>query len=739
MTKDVSMLEQANEIYSSALRCKEDRDYEQAVVLFRKAITILESEAATGSKLCHAFYQVGVCFRYLGNYDDSIQFLEKALASKVKKTDSFVSSVHHRLAIALRCRGEYASAIYHYQRAIAIQERQNPGIGSFPLVLSFVGLAAAYCELGNYHESEDLIDKAFAVVACIGSESEASGLTSYHYGILCEEKEKWDLAMENFVQARVIFENFQNHEMVASCEREIAMVNTRLGNYSRASEFLNRALRALMSTGRLTVELAAVYNAKGFLSTAKPDYDDALLYFAESEKILAETVSCSLEFAKTCAGIADVLLAQGNLADALWRFQQALSIYDCHHCRCSAVSTIAHKIEVLEAKIAAENEMQTGIRTAVAIPVAIQLQQSMVPGAPVVANRLHSAEIRSSTTHCPSVLAWPAEDNSFAGRLPLAESISGKLTILGEHHSPFGFTGSPLAKTPIFAETDFDCAEELLDSVAKPESTNAKSSLLESTRSCPKIAENNALILVVVNDDNQSDDNEWIATLNKQFELVVVDSPPSAISFLQEGTTMPDIIVSKLQLREESGDDLQLTPDNGALFVQLVRKAGHSIPIVTYGSSFIRLDLNETETIQLEGDGVVFGSQNLCQVISKCIADANQISTTREYEESAANSDLDIESPVGRLDNGNLSHSAIKNNDVPSPLGIQAPNDAETNDNQIQNAQLTGLDEVSERMPNVEGPTADAERCVGKRCTNAEPPAYYFSSELSDHDEDDLS
>jgi hypothetical protein len=50
MTKEVSMLEQADELYLSALRCKEDRNYEQAVVDFRKVISTTALSLATGRK-----------------------------------------------------------------------------------------------------------------------------------------------------------------------------------------------------------------------------------------------------------------------------------------------------------------------------------------------------------------------------------------------------------------------------------------------------------------------------------------------------------------------------------------------------------------------------------------------------------------------------------------------------------------------------------------------------------------
>ena len=44
------MLEQADELYLSALRCKEDRNYEQAVVDFRKVISTTALSLATGRK-----------------------------------------------------------------------------------------------------------------------------------------------------------------------------------------------------------------------------------------------------------------------------------------------------------------------------------------------------------------------------------------------------------------------------------------------------------------------------------------------------------------------------------------------------------------------------------------------------------------------------------------------------------------------------------------------------------------
>jgi hypothetical protein len=52
------------------------------------------------------------------------------------------------------------------------------------------------------------------------------------------------------------------------------------------------------------------------------------------------------------------------------------------------------------------------------------------------------------------------------------------------------------------------------------------------------------------------------------------------------------------------------------------------------------------------------------------------------------------------------------------------------------NSRLTGLDEVSERMPLSLDLIVDADRCVGKMRTNVDQPAFYFPSELSDDDEE---
>jgi hypothetical protein len=258
----------------------------------------------------------------------------------------------------------------------------------------------------------------------------------------------------------------------------------------------------------------------------------------------------------------------------------------------------------------------------------------------------------------------------------------------------------------------------------------------ETSKSHSRTAQNKPLVLVVSNDDNQRDKDQLISTLNNEFELALVDSPPGAISFLQEGTATPKIIVSILQRCEESDEDLLLTPDSGLSFAQLVRDSGYSIPIVTYGSSFIRLDLYEAETIQLNGDGMVFGSQSLCDVISKCIVDPSQISTKIELEESAVGRDVDdqIQEESTSIASDS-SNSSIEKRYVPLPLGMQSPSNADASDSQTLNARLTDLDELSEQSVDAIDQMADADRCVRKRCTKVEPPAFYFPSELSDEDE----
>jgi tetratricopeptide (TPR) repeat protein len=406
----VSQLQLAEKWYQSANTLPKQGKYEEAIVQYRKAIAVFEKEEPEGSKLCQSYYYLGTCHRHIGLYDESIEYYEKSLRSKVKtKSNHFLCACHYSKATSLRCSGKYNQAAVHYQKAIDICERTSPGSGSTVLALSFVGLATFHCGIGEFRQAEDLFERAFAILACFDPKTEANGSANYHHGMFCAEKEEWDRAFENFEIANRCYLHNGNMEGIAACQREMAMILVQQNRSNKSTEaLLDQALMTQLFNGkRQTVELASTYTARGVLHLARSEYNKAHLSFQESEKILALKAPRSFEFAKMCTAMAQLLLAQRDVAAAVGRYGQALSVYDHYHSTSPMRERIAAKIKALEFEIATDSEVRTGIRTAIATPLDVSIRNAS----------------RNPWFQDQAVIAMPADLCSLVSDYPLAGEI----------------------------------------------------------------------------------------------------------------------------------------------------------------------------------------------------------------------------------------------------------------------------------------------------------------------------
>jgi tetratricopeptide (TPR) repeat protein len=418
----VSQLQLAETWYQSASTLRTKGEFEEAIVLYRKAIAVFEKEEPDGSRLCQSYYGLGTSYRRVGLNDESVECYDKSLQSKVKnKSSTFLSNCHYSKATSLRCSGNYNQAAVQYQKAIDICERSSPGSGSTVLALSFVGLASFHSSIGEFRQAEDLFERAFAILACLNPDSEAYGSANYHCGMFCTEKEEWDRALDMFKIANQCYLHHGNLEGIAACQREIAMILVQQNRSNTSTEvLLDQALMTLLFNGkRQTVELASTHTARGILYMARSDYKNAQLSFQKSEKILALKAPHSFEFAKMCIAIGELLKAQRDLGAAVGRYEQALSVYDHYHSRSPMRERIIEKIEALQIEIAADSEVQTGIRTAIATPLEMSLRSAS----------------RNPWFQEQAVIAMPADLCTLVSECPLANEIfSEQENFLGPLH-----------------------------------------------------------------------------------------------------------------------------------------------------------------------------------------------------------------------------------------------------------------------------------------------------------------
>jgi tetratricopeptide (TPR) repeat protein/CheY-like chemotaxis protein len=621
LEREISPQQQTDELYESALSSHNNGEFDTAISQFRKVEKTLLKESASSTTLCYSYYYLGSALQFIGNYEESIEYLKNAIDMNIQKSEKFKALCHQTLAISLRYRGDYGLAIHHYQESIQIQQQQSPGVGSLKLALCYVGFAATFCELGNLSKAEDFFDLALANLACMKCESEALGVYKYHHGILCQEKEDWARALQEFTTAKKILQKFQNFTVAALCQREMAMVFFRQGKYTKASELLDDALQDLKTRGWTTIDVAASHTSRGILYSAENDIGNALIHFDKAEKIFAKKAPRSLEFAKLCIALGQLQQDKGDLSNALHRFQHAESIYKCHHSRGSNVENLAEKIESLGVVLATENAQITGTPTAVARNVR-EITRQHYPQ-----YNKHAAD---------SVIAWPADGHSTLGDMPLAESVFPEhapnieeLTEISETDE-VAFTGS--TQTPEVEET------------SHPESNH---------KIRPRI--------LVLHDDKLS--NTWFATssLTEKYDIINATSISEVIRIIVSKSNRPDVIVSSLKMQVEMANGISSSAIVGLKLIRQIRCANFVIPIIIYTTSATEVELFRAETMRLGGNAIISETQSLHETVARCLLlySEKTLCTTDSKDESSEQMSQDVPLPDSKsLSRNLLTYSA---------------------------------------------------------------------------------
>jgi tetratricopeptide (TPR) repeat protein len=186
-------------------------------------------------------------------------------------------------------------------------------------------------------------------------------------------------------------------------------------------------LADLQSIPYLTVDLAATHTARGIVSTAENDYENAMRHLEAAENILVMKAPRSVEFAKLCMAMGDVLLEQQqDPENALGRYQLAKSIYHMHHITNSSqnpiLDSIEKTIEQLAWTVAEHNERQSGIPTAVARMVPATVAEVSPP---IPTRRTSMSQVIPVANDAATVIALPMEDgcSCLSSEFPLAETM----------------------------------------------------------------------------------------------------------------------------------------------------------------------------------------------------------------------------------------------------------------------------------------------------------------------------
>lgn len=280
---------------------------------------------------------ISVVRNYLGQYQIARADLETALAIFQKIGDRRgISATLSNIALVAFNQGKYRESLAFYQQALMIS-RDLGDPKTEALALNSIG--NIHESLGQYDLAEESMLKALEISRQLGYK-QLSGTTLNNLGVLLRNAGRAEETVENHEKAAERYQQaIETLEMAATVlksigtERELAGVLMNIGEiyrlqqkYDRALEYHQQALQLQQKIGFSIGEAASINNI-GLVYFSLEKYDQAKDYFDRALTIY-QKVGEPQGKARVLANIAIFYEQQGNIPEAIARYQQSIDAFE---------------------------------------------------------------------------------------------------------------------------------------------------------------------------------------------------------------------------------------------------------------------------------------------------------------------------------------------------------------------------------------------------------------------------
>lgn len=137
----------------------QDKQYKEAIPWFKK---VIHFNKKINKSLAIGYQNLGLCFRYLGQYDSALVYARKGLliAEKLNIKNNIAYSLYDMAAIFIG-KKQYDTAIVHLQKSASIYESVNE---KYNLVYVYSYLGECYAAKGDKQFSKNYYQKALTLI-----------------------------------------------------------------------------------------------------------------------------------------------------------------------------------------------------------------------------------------------------------------------------------------------------------------------------------------------------------------------------------------------------------------------------------------------------------------------------------------------------------------------------------------------------------------------------------------------
>ncbi|RVD86093.1 uncharacterized protein DFL_004387 [Arthrobotrys flagrans] len=319
-------------------------NYDEVMQWYERALTGREKALGKDHPLTlSTVNDIAGVFDNQGNYDEARQWCERALAGREKalgKDHPSTLDTVHNIAKVFCSQGNYDEAMQWYERALAGSEK---ALGkNHPSTLSTVSnIATVFWRQGNYDEAIQWYERALTGREKVLRKDHPSTLdTAHNIATVFSNQGNYDEVMQWYERALTGREKAlgKDHPLTLSTVNNIAGVFDNQGNYDEAMQWYERALagreKALGKDHPSTLDtvnnIAGVFSNQGNYDEAmqynQGNYDEAMQWYeralASHEKALRKDHPSTLTIVHN---IAVVFRNQGNYDEAMQWYERALA------------------------------------------------------------------------------------------------------------------------------------------------------------------------------------------------------------------------------------------------------------------------------------------------------------------------------------------------------------------------------------------------------------------------------
>jgi len=256
--------------------CLNNREFQQAVSLYRKALNLKPEKLITDDKEVIVFFNLGTAYTSLAEYQNALKYFFIYLdKDPVINNNYYKREAYNSIGNSYSFLKKYDLSIEYFKKSLEIIEIDD----SMAIARMYNNIADTYLQINEIEQAKSNFTKALNYVS--GTNDEIGLLIIYiNLGIIALEENKIENAQSYFEQANFIAEERKDTIYLVITKVYQANYYIKIRSYEQAEENLNWALKYAKEK-RIPDYLMEAYRSFILLYKAQEKYKEAFNYLNE--------------------------------------------------------------------------------------------------------------------------------------------------------------------------------------------------------------------------------------------------------------------------------------------------------------------------------------------------------------------------------------------------------------------------------------------------------------------------